>query len=279
MMAPRLFSYLKQSFPRIFGLVRDTFFLTFALFCKLSHQREIVVLTYHSIDYQGDSFTVDPEEFRRQIDYIRKNYAIVSLTEIVDFVKQKKELPRKSVAITFDDGSEDLFLNVYPYFCKNNLQATVFVTTGYVGKTWPFSSNHPKMLNWKQIEEISRNKFEIGAHTVSHPNLKEIDLEEAKNEILNSKKEIEEHVGKNVDFISYPFGKHTPEIIGLVQSLGFKGGVGRGGTVRKDGQTYLLNRVQVDRSVCLTTFKARLTKAVDFFIAIEQTAMKSCART
>jgi len=237
-------------------------------------QRETVILMYHAVDSIDDFHAVDPNEFRRQIEYLRKNYEIISLDEIVSFIKENKKLPRKAVAITFDDGYHDCYLNVYPYFRMNNLPMTIFVTTGYVGKKWPWGSAHSRILSWNEIEEMSKNHVEFGAHTVTHLNLRKTSLNEAQNEILMSKKEIEKHIGKNVKYFSYPLGRHTPEISKTVRSCGFHGAVGGLGTIRKDTQLFVLNRVQVDSSVSFLLFKARLTMAVDWLKRLELMAKR-----
>jgi peptidoglycan/xylan/chitin deacetylase (PgdA/CDA1 family) len=251
---------------------KNTFNLIFAFFAKLAVREELAVLMYHSVDLTPNFHSVDPKEFTRQIEYLRKNYAIVSLNEMVDFAKGSRKAPRKAVAITFDDGSQDLYLSVYPYFRKNKLPATVFISTGYVGKQWPFYVHPQKTLDWSEIEEMSRNNFEIGAHTVHHQNLRNMSLEEASKEISESKIEIENHIKKSVNFFSYPFGAYTPEVVNVVRSLGFKGGVGGIGTISINPQIFNLNRIQVDKSISFTVFIARLTKAFDLATKLEMAA-------
>jgi peptidoglycan/xylan/chitin deacetylase (PgdA/CDA1 family) len=265
---------LKESILKLFAFTRKIVILGLAFFSKLSFQREIVILMYHSVEITKDFYAVDPAEFTRQIDYLKNNYSVVSLAEIVDFIKKRKKISRKSVAITFDDGSQDLYENAYPYLSKSNLPATVFVTTGYVGKNWHDDNTLPplKMLTWKQIEEMSQNNIEFGAHTVTHPDLKAITLEEAKNEISHSKMDLEQHIKKRVRFFSYPFGRQNEEVIDIVKSSGFEGAVGRAGTIGNSAQMFVLNRIQVDSSVSFMLFKARLTKATNMLSLIEERA-------
>ena len=72
---------------------------------------------YHSIDYNKVFFTVKPENFRKQMDYLyRKKYNVIPLLELVDFLKNKKEIPSKTVVLTFDDGYEDNYFNAFPVF-------------------------------------------------------------------------------------------------------------------------------------------------------------------
>lgn len=250
---------------------RNMMHLFLAFFARIGSQREVIILTYHSVGSNGDFLTVDPDAFRRQMEYLRNNYSIVPLSEVVNFVKGKKETPGRSVSITFDDGYRDFYFNVYPYFRRYKLPATVFVTTGYVGQEWPLGKHGLEMLTWNEIEEISNNGIEIGAHTVTHPNLQEENPSKAEYEIMESKREIEKHLKKKVRFLSYPFGRYTNRILEIVENSGFEAVVGGRGTVHEGSYLFVLNRVQVDRSLSFLQFKAHLTKAVDWSREIEQT--------
>ncbi len=62
-------------------------------------------------------------------------------------------------------------------------------------------------LTWKQIEEMATNPLvTIAAHTLSHKALSKLSKEEAFDEIAESKKKIEEHIGKPVIHFAYPYG-------------------------------------------------------------------------
>jgi peptidoglycan/xylan/chitin deacetylase (PgdA/CDA1 family) len=259
---------------KVVRLVRNAIVLAVAFFCKVSFQRETVVLVYHSISPVNNFHDVDPIQFSRQIEYLKRNYRIVSLDDIVSFIRNTKNLPRKAVAITFDDAYHNCYLNVYPYFRKNKFPVTIFVAAGYVGKKWPWNPASSRILSWDEIEEMSKNAVEFGAHTVTHSDLEKASLDEATDEIQRSKTEIEEHIGKNVKYFSYPFGKCTTEIVNLVRACGFEGAVGGIGTIHKSTRPFLLNRVQIDSSISSMLFKARLTKAVDWWTRLELMAKK-----
>lgn len=81
------------------------------------------------------------------------------------------------------------------------------------------------MLNWDQIREMSGHGFSFGAHTVNHPVLAAIPIDEAEREISESKKTIEEKIGKPVNTFAFPFGKradYKPEIIPILERLHFR---------------------------------------------------------
>ncbi|MEW6378722.1 MAG: polysaccharide deacetylase family protein [bacterium] len=80
------------------------------------------------------------------------------------------------------------------------------------------------MLSWDEIREMSEQGISFGAHTVNHPILTRIPLAVAEEEIQQSKKTIEEKVGKQVSSFAYPFGKeaqYSPEMFNILRKLHF----------------------------------------------------------
>ena len=263
---------------RCMFLVRNVIYFALYLVLRVTLRREVSILVYHSVDSNDSFYTVSPEEFRRQMEYLRKNYEIVSLDEITDFVVGKGSLPKRSVAITCDDGYYDNYLNIYPYFKKYGLPVAIFVATGYVGKEIPLDNIPVKMLGWDELVQMSRNNVTIGAHTTTHRSLQEIDLEEAKNEILKSKREIEKEIGNCVNYFAYPFSGHNDEVVDLVRFLGFKASFDGEGVVRQGDNPYMLNRIPVDASATFLMFKARLTMATEWYRKIEEIGSKIIRR-
>jgi hypothetical protein len=78
-----------------------------------------------------------------------------------------------------------------------------------------------RMLSWQEIREMSEDGIDFGAHTVNHPILTNISLSEAEREIVQSKKEIEEKISKEVRHFAYPNGEFNDDIINLVKKSGF----------------------------------------------------------
>lgn len=77
------------------------------------------------------------------------------------------------------------------------------------------------ILSWKEVKEMSDGGISFGAHCVRHPILTNMALEDARNEIIRSKKDIEERLGKEVNAFSYPDGDFNAEIVRLVRKSGF----------------------------------------------------------
>jgi peptidoglycan/xylan/chitin deacetylase (PgdA/CDA1 family) len=90
-------------------------------------------------------------------------------------------------------------------------------------------SKHGFMLTWEQVRGLRKAGVTIGAHTLSHPNLAQVSVEEARREILESKKKIEEELGEPVEHFSYPHPALNPqwsaETKEVTREAGFKSAV------------------------------------------------------
>src|SRR3989344_9483177 len=95
---------------------------------------------YHKLaDPQNDPhlLCVSPENFREQIKFLKENFRIVPLVQLVQEVRSKK-LKNKTLTITFDDGYADNLHNALPVLQEHNIPATIFLTAGYIGSNKPF---------------------------------------------------------------------------------------------------------------------------------------------
>lgn len=77
------------------------------------------------------------------------------------------------------------------------------------------------ILSWDDIMEMNRNGVTFGAHSLTHPNLTKLPVEQAKREIAKSKMDIEERLGRAITVFCYPNGDFNAEISELVEEAGF----------------------------------------------------------
>lgn len=187
------------------------------------------ILMYHSVSDHQKLYVVSPENFQRQMEYLHKErFNVIPLARLADLLANKQEIPDKTVVLTFDDGYEDNYLNVFPILKKYNFSATVFLSTGFVGGERENKSQSIvlKILSWPQIEEMHNSGLvDFQPHTISHPKLAKIPLIEAKKEIMESKKIIEERLNKNCRFFSYPYGNYNQEIVEILRQNNFQAAV------------------------------------------------------
>jgi peptidoglycan/xylan/chitin deacetylase (PgdA/CDA1 family) len=162
------------------------------------------ILTYHSIDKSGSVISTTPELFRAQIQTLRAaNTPICRLAEI--------HRRPGSVAITFDDGFENFREHALPILVEYKIPATVFVVSGYCGRDngWPSQSAQAprlRLMDWDGLNEISAAGCEIGAHTVTHPDLTTLTAAQAERELLESREEIQQRTAHPVHSFAFPYG-------------------------------------------------------------------------
>lgn len=215
--------------------------------------RGISVLMYHSVAYNKIFFTVKPEDFKKQMAYfVEKKYSVIPLAKLAGMIKNKEKIPPKTLVLTFDDGFEDNYFNVFPVLKKYNFSATVFSATDFIGKEQKNESTGIlfKTLNWVKIKEMHDSGLvDFEPHGCSHSELTRLSLDQARKEILNSRKTIEETLRKKCDFFAYPRGKYNKEIINILKENGFLAALtvdsGRAG---HDSELLKLPRMSVDSS-------------------------------
>lgn len=77
------------------------------------------------------------------------------------------------------------------------------------------------ILSWDDVSQMSNDGISFGAHSVTHPILTNMPLEQAKHEIIQSKKDIERKLGKETVAFSYPNGDFNLELAKFIRESGF----------------------------------------------------------
>lgn len=183
----------------------------------ISRHYVVPVMVYHHVNnadpHRQD--TVSPERFDWHMAYLKKHqFNVLPLSALVQIIKQGKPLPRKSVVITFDDGSEDNFQYAFPVLKKYGFPATIFVITDI--------SNTEGYLSTAQMKEMLAQGIEIGSHTRRHAYLPGIVGKRLVEEIKGSKDWLEQELGVTITSFAYPSGGFTEEAKQLVQTSGYE---------------------------------------------------------
>jgi peptidoglycan/xylan/chitin deacetylase (PgdA/CDA1 family) len=125
--------------------------------------------------------------------------------------------------LTFDDGFEDFYTAALPVLEKHRLPATVFIVTGFIGRSGSGDIWKPRRhLSVEQIGEISRLGHEIGSHTRSHADLAMLDRKDLMAELADSRKTLEDIVSKPVTALSFPYGSWNPRVWRAALDAGYK---------------------------------------------------------
>lgn len=205
----------KNSFNRLADL-----FLTFLWKKAESFSRSscYVLMFHHVTDEFVDtdaSCLCRVDKFRETLtQMLDEGYSFISLDDVYSFVLSP--IGQKLTTVTFDDVPENVYHNAYPILKELDIPFTLFITTNFIGRKGYLTS--------EQIVEMSKNSLcTVGAHTETHPMLRNVNNHY--EEMFNSKKVLEELLKKNVNYLAYPYGKHSSISLKVrkeAKKIGFK---------------------------------------------------------
>jgi peptidoglycan/xylan/chitin deacetylase (PgdA/CDA1 family) len=208
---------------RILKILLSCCYLVFWLACRrikaifvgnLLHPH--IILYYHGISRQYR------ERFARQMDDVL-HYAVPVAVD-----SETDKISKRTVSVTFDDGFANLIDNALPALQQRQISATVFIPSGYINRKqeWPLNNgfhDDPQMImSAEQIKQNLHGLFTIGSHTVSHCSLTQVPEAQAKEEITDSRKQLEALSGKRVESISFPYGHYDETIVKIAQAAGYR---------------------------------------------------------
>ena len=166
----------------------------------------IPVLMYHCI--AGEPRTGDenlycrPAQLEEQFDYLKQN----GYTTLFAEEYEKAYGAHKPVILTFDDGYEDCYTELYPLLKKYDFKATIFMVGDYIDKDGYLSS--------EQIREMAKSGYvSVQSHTAHHVDLASMSGDELDGEFRESCANLAKATGKNVTAISYPGGYFNDEVL------------------------------------------------------------------
>jgi len=215
----------------------------------------VPVIMYHSIAYEeGNPARLPVENFKAQMQYLKdNNYTTLTLDELYKYYTEDYPIPEKSVVLTFDDGYDDNYTSAYPILKQFGFKATIFLISDFIDKM-------PGYLNSTQVKELNANGMSIECHTVDHPHLDQLTVDQQKLELENSKQAIEKLLNKQVKYIAYPYGGYNQDTLSLVSQLGYSLAFTTDGrwSEKSDGLV-TLDRVYISGFAPLEKFITRIT--------------------
>lgn len=184
------------------------------------------VIMYHYVENVRDKrdlvrikLNVTPALFESQLQKLENNhYHSYFARDIPAIVHHQIDLPEKPIVLTFDDGYEDFYTTAYPLLKKYQMKATVYVMANFLGKRGYLSAG--------QLQTLSQSGLvEIGSHTLDHPDLKALKIDQARKEIVENKIKLEELFHIPIVSFAYPYGSFNKDIAELVRKAGYTSAV------------------------------------------------------
>lgn len=135
-----------------------------ALFLALQKNKGFIAL-YHGVAPTLENYGIYnyrhkfilPDSFRSHLAWYQTRFHIVSLSSFIELSLRGEKLPKPLLAITFDDGYENVYRYAFPLLKEFGIPATVFLTTDLVERQIPL---------W--VDRLE--------HALGHTNLHKLDL-------------------------------------------------------------------------------------------------------
>ena len=200
-----------------------------------------VILGYHRVADDPEDphhLVVSPSHFREHLEVLRRHFDLVSLPEMArryDLTPGNGSEPvgdrptaGRPLALTFDDAYVDVLENALPQVEKHGIPVTVFVVTEALGDErfrWDGDRGgvEGRPVDVEELREMAaRPGVDIGAHTLTHPDLTTLPRRHIQREVVESRHRLEELLGQPVRTFAYPHGGLDHRVRSAVETAGYE---------------------------------------------------------
>lgn len=191
-----------------------------------------VVLLYHHVSTETPASTsISPEKFSEHMAYLKQHHSVVPLKMLVENIQDGTPLPKDAVAITFDDGYQNILENAHPILKKYDFPYTVFINPDLIGK-----ESH--QLDWAQIKKMAKQGVSFANHTRIHKHLlignEQSDwLNTTMKNIKHAEQSIKDNSGFDLKYLAYPYGEYNESLSQAIVKNGFVGFGQHSGAISK----------------------------------------------
>ncbi len=193
---------------------------------------QVQILMYHRVGHfpgrvkaHGALYCHLPR-FRAQMRLFKVlGYSVVSLDDAAAGLRGEIALPPRPLVLTFDDAYVDFLDNAAPVLKAHGYPATVYAVSGLIGTTSSWDAGvgpePAPLMNAAQLREVQDLGFTIGSHSKSHLRLAQQDDACILVEARDSKRALEDLLGRRVDHFCYPYGSHDLRAVNAAAEAGY----------------------------------------------------------
>lgn len=172
---------------------------------------KLPVLMYHSVTSnkeEAKGLTIHKDTLEQQLLYLKKNGYTTLHFKDLEYFKTAKDLPKKSVIITFDDVYVNQLELAYPLFKEHNLKACFYIPFKFVGGKNEWDEGDKDLMDLNHLKQLDENIIELGSHGYSHINYKTSSLNDIELDLKRSNSFLLENNLSIHQTIAYPYGKY-----------------------------------------------------------------------
>lgn len=229
------------------------------------------ILCYHSVSKTDSLVNVQPSQFKKHIQYILSHFDVVALSEVVDFIDEKREAMKPIVAITFDDGYRNL-LAIAPYLYSLGIKPTIFVTSQPNAINRQELDNYHPVMSMRDVKHLHDNYgWEIASHTATHPNLLTLNDHDLEVEVVQSKRQLEDELGCEVKYFAYPKGYYNERAVDMCRVAKYHGAfTTQRALISRQTSRYRIHRIGIDRTTTMNILPFMFTYSALLYFGAKQ---------
>ena len=147
--------------------------LPLAIYHRLRNRRTLTVVTFHRVLRRDDlrwsealaEWTVSDEVFEECLLFFRRHYNLVGLQDVLTCLEGGRQLPPRSLLVTFDDGYSDNEDCALPILLKHGVSAVLFLTSAFVdrrSRPWTedlLSAYERGRVSLEEVTKLHRSLF------------------------------------------------------------------------------------------------------------------------
>ena len=204
-----------------------------------AEEGSVIVLLFHQFKPAGVAipskfqWTMNQDVFASEMKYIHDNgYNVISMDQLLKFIKHEGTVPPRAVCITIDDGYKSAIVYAAPILKQYGYPWTFFIYPEFITV-----AEGSGAASWNDLLELQKEGVDIECHSMTHPILKshkqrikgvwhDLSPEEyaawLNNETAGAKAILEQHMGKPITCFAYPYGEYNTQVEQAVIAAGFE---------------------------------------------------------
>jgi peptidoglycan/xylan/chitin deacetylase (PgdA/CDA1 family) len=169
---------------------------------------KLPILMYHNVvedDAMSINLSISKQKLESHFKYLAdNNYETIFFKDLDNL----KEIPKKSVIITFDDVTECQLIYALPLLEKYQLKASFFIPFSFVGNFDYWIEGKEKIMSVEQLKGLKGNLIELGYHSFEHKRYESMSKKELEDDFVKSNNFIKENHLNIAPVLAYPFGNY-----------------------------------------------------------------------
>lgn len=148
-------------------------------------------------------------------------YTVMPLPDILAAIRDRKQLPDRTIGLTVDDAFKSLYETGWPRLKEAGFPFTLFVATDAIDRRLP------DYMSWDQIRELRDAGVTIGSQTASHLHMAYSRKAINKADMNKSNARFKAELGAAPAMIAYPYGEASNAVMRYARETGFTAGFGQ----------------------------------------------------